>query len=318
MIPQLKAGMTKAITSFCMLGLVGSLYGIISFDDSMKIHSVIPPKVSFTEQLMPVARLLYDRYNPELVSKRKHPVIPRIIHHVWFGIPLSDEDKQLRATWQQFHPLYRFILWTDRIENDPDALCVHSWQELDNALLLTNEQSIVVDVKTVAFDNRIFFDEAINYGEKSDILKYEIVYQIGGMYVDFDFECLKSFDELFERYDFFTGIQPLDTNIEQLGAALFAAKSNHPVLRYAVETIKDDHHNRQIIIKTGPIHFSQAFIAKAGSENNIDIAFPASYFYPYGYQQQGQPRDTWMRADSYAVHHWSGSWLKEEAFVRQE
>ena len=301
-----------------MLGLVGSLYGIISFDDSMKIHNVTPPKVPFTEQLMPIARLLYERYNPELVCKRTYPVIPRIIHHVWFGVPLSDEDKQLRATWQQFHPEYRFILWTDRLSNDQDALCVRSWQELDNVLLLTNEQYIVVYVAELAFDNRIFFDEAINYGERSDILKYEIVYQVGGMYVDFDFECLKPFDDLFDRYDFFTGIQPLDTNVEQLGAALFAAKPDHSVLRYAVETIKDDHHMRQIIIKTGPIHFSQAFIAKAGLEHTIDIAFPASYFYPCGYQQQGKPRSAWMRSDSYAVHHWSGSWLKEEAFVRPE
>ncbi len=310
--------MIKSISCFCLLGLVGSLHGIISFDDSMKIHNVTPHKVSFTEQLMPVARSLYDRYNPELVNKRDCPVIPRIIHHVWFGVPLSDEDKQLRATWQQVHPEYRFILWTDRVENDSNALRVRSWQELDMVLLLTDEQYIVVDVASLTFDNRTFFDEAINYGEKSDILKYEIVYQIGGMYVDFDFECLRPFNELFDRYDFFTGIQPLDTNIEQLGAALFGAKPDHPVLRYAVETIKDDHHVRQIIIKTGPIHFSQAFIAKAGAERNIDIAFPASFFYPYGYQQQDQPRDAWMRSDSYAVHHWSGSWLKEEAFVRPE
>ncbi len=310
--------MIKAVTYLCVFGFVGSLHGIISFDDAMSIHKVIPPKISFTQELMPIARVLYNRFNPERIEERAYPVIPRIIHHVWFGVPLSDQDKQLRATWQQFHPDYRFILWTDRIDNDPDALCVRSWQELDNALLLTNEQFIVVDVATLAFDNRRFFDEAINYGEKSDILKYEIVYQVGGMYVDFDFECLKPFDDLFGRYDFFTGIQPLDTNVEQLGAALFASKPNHPILRHAVETIKDDHQHKQIIIKTGPIHFSQAFIAKAGSEDNLDIAFPASYFYPYGYQQQGQPRSAWMRSDSYAVHHWSGSWLKAEAFAPHE
>lgn len=45
---------------------------------------------------------------------------------------------------------------------------------------------------------------AKNYGEKSDILRYEILCQFGGIYVDCDFECLKSFDGLL-MCRFFTG-----------------------------------------------------------------------------------------------------------------
>lgn len=291
------------------------LQGAISFDDGMHIHDATTNPLFLTERLMPGARFLYDQYNLDKIGLRERPVIPNIIHHVWFGVPLSDEDKRLRATWQQFHPTYRFILWTDRIENDVDAVYAYSWQDVRDFLYYTDERYIVVDVSSLDFDNRIFFDGAPNYGEKSDILKYEIVYRVGGMYVDFDFECLRPFDELFGRYDFFTGIQPLDTHTEQLGAALFAAKANHPILRYAVETIPHDRHFPQIIVKTGPIHFSQAFIAAAGINGNIDIAFPAIFFYPCGYEQREQPRSVWMYDDSFAVHHWAGSWLKEEAFV---
>lgn len=288
----------------------------VDFDASMMIHNVIPEKIAFTEQLIQKARMLYDRYNPWVIPTKEVPVIPRIIHHVWFGKPVSLADKQLRETWFAFHPGWRFILWTDRYENDQKAYRVSSLQELSNALTDPNILRIVVDVSMLQFDNRCFFDQAINYGEKSDIIKYEIVYQLGGMYVDFDFECLKSFADLFDRYDFFIGIQPFDTNVEQLGAALFAAKPNHPILRHAVATIKDDRHYVPIVVKTGPIHFSRSFIAMAGSASNVDIAFPASFFYPCGYTQQGQERALWMQPESYAVHHWAGSWLKADAFVK--
>lgn len=304
----------EAITLACIF-ISSSLYGIVTFDDAMSIHEQLAQPFFLTQQLMFKARIQYEWYNPEIVPVRNKPVIPKIIHHVWLGKPLSQEDKQLRKTWYKFHPGWRFVLWTDRTENDSDAFYVDSWDGLRDALMFSDETFILVDVARLQFGNRSFFDEAINYGERSDILKYEIVYQVGGMYVDCDFECLKPFDDLFDRYDFFTGIQPRDTSVEQLGAALFAAKPNHPVLRYAVETIEEDHHFQQIVIKSGPIHFSRAFIAAAGQDGNIDVAFPASFFYPCGYNQQNLARSVWMRPESYAVHHWAGSWLVKEAFV---
>ncbi len=291
------------------------IHSFVTFDESMMVHQVIPAQLSFTQQLLPVARELYNRYNPYSTALQRRLVIPKIIHHVWLGKPLSQEDKLLRDTWFAFHPDYQFVLWTDRTENDQRAYRVNSFDQLYDALYVGHEQRIVIDVTTLSFNNRGFYDEAINYGEKSDILKYEIVYRLGGMYVDCDFECLKPFDDLFDRYDFFTGIQPFDTNVEQLGAALFAAKPQHPILRHAVNTIKDDRHHIPIVIKTGPIHFTRSFIACAGLHNNVDVALPATFFYPCGYNQRGQDSDVWLRPESYAVHHWAGSWLKKEAFI---
>jgi len=291
-------------------------HSFITFDESMMVHNVNPSQLPLTKQLIPRARELYNRYNPYTIAPKKQPVIPKIIHHVWLGKPLSQEDKELRKTWFAFHPDYQFILWTDRIENDNDAWVVNSLDQLYDALYVRHEQRIVIDVAAIPFDNRSFYDEAINYGEKSDILKYEIVYQLGGMYVDCDFECLKSFNDLFDRYDFFTGVQPFDTNFEQLGAALFGAKPQHPILHHAISTIKNDHHYVPIVVRTGPIHFTRSFIAIAGLCNNVDIAFPATFFYPCGYNQRGQDRHVWLQSESYAVHHWAGSWLGQDAFVR--
>ena len=90
----------------------------------------------------------------------------------------------------------------------------------------------------------------------------------------------------------------------------------HPVLKAGVEHIKNHQHIKQIVVKTGPIHFTKTFLSMAGKTGLRDIALPASYFYPCGYEQRGTAKDLWCKAESYAVHHWAGSWLKPEAFVR--
>lgn len=40
------------------------------------------------------------------------------------------------------------------------------------------------------------FDAATNFGEKSDILRYEILEKHGGVYADVDVACVQAFDSL--------------------------------------------------------------------------------------------------------------------------
>ena len=52
------------------------------------------------------------------------------------------------------------------------------------------------NIKDLNFDNRDIFDKADNYGMKSDILRYEILYREGGIYIDIDYECLQSIENI--------------------------------------------------------------------------------------------------------------------------
>ena len=80
--------------------------------------------------------------------------------------------------------------------------------------------------------------------------------------------------------------------------------------------IKNNQHIAQIVAKTGPLHFTYCFMLEAGKDGRRDSALPASYFYPCGYEQRGMSPDCWQMPESYAVHHWAGSWLKPEGFER--
>ena len=157
--------------------------------------------------------------------------------------------------------------------------------------------------------NQEFYYATDNLGIKSDLLKWEIVYRYGGVYVDTDFECLQDLEILHHIYDFYTGIQPLDTQYVQLGAAIFGAVPGHPILKHCIESIKNDWDKKGVPAKSGPIHFTKSFFETAGKSGLIDIAFPASYFYPLGCAERYLKRKEWIENGAWAIHHWAKSWM---------
>jgi inositol phosphorylceramide mannosyltransferase catalytic subunit len=295
-----------------------ALHEYVDFDSSMRVND-FPQTVARSDM-----RAVYDFFQGVYAKTNMLRVvpsvslkIPRYIHIMWLGGSLPEEYHSYVKSWRTYHPDWTIVFWTDNnINYNQGDIVVRNFNELNHILQKNFYKNIVVDTHDLAFDNRIFYDRAVNYGEKSDILKWEIVYRFGGLWVDTDFECLKSFDLLHHLYDFYTGIQPLDTNIPQLGAALFAARPKHPLLEECVQGIKNNQHIQQIIAKTGPIHFTRVFLQVADKTGLVDVALPASYFYPCGYEQKGMERAIWCKPESFAVHHWAGSWLKPEAFVK--
>lgn len=263
----------------------------VDFDVAM-LTSKFPESVRITKQvigidgdkLLALFRNLYDMNNLSKIQPQKELRIPKYIHQIWLGSPLPEAFKQYIMSWMNYHMEngWHYKLWTDE------------------------------DMKTMKLYNQHYYDESDSYGVKSDLLKWELVYNFGGVYVDMDFECLKPLDILHYTYDFYTGIQPLDTQFVQLGAALFGAVPGHPILKHCIETIKDDWHLKGAPTKSGPVHFTKSFYAVAGKTGMRDIALPAYYFYPLGCTEKRLKHTEWLEHGAYAVHHWAKSWMPAE------
>ncbi|MFC1842061.1 glycosyltransferase family 32 protein [Candidatus Dependentiae bacterium] len=236
-------------------------------------------------QLYKLFKRLYEKNNLTQVKPSKDPKIPKIIHVVWINGKVDDPSvpKELEkyiVTWKEKHPDWKFKLWTD------------------------------ADVAKITLDNQDLYENAVNFGVKSDILKYEIIYRYGGVYVDTDFESLRPLDHLHHCYDFYVGIQPLDTQYLQLGAALFAAKPGHKLLKHVIETMKESYYSHKgAPAKTGPIHFTRALFDIVEKLDTIDIAFPASYFYPLGGYEKIINRKKWEKLGAFAIHWWGMTWM---------
>ena len=255
----------------------------IDFDTSMQKYS-FEQIVQTSEPLYNAFKILYERNSPLIMMPGTELRIPKKLHFIWLGRPMPEEYNKYINSWREIHPEWEFKMWTE------------------------------VDVPTFNFKNKDLFDEATNYSRKADIWCLEILEQFGGLYLNIDFQALKRMDTLHYTYDFYIALQPLDTTMVQLGTGLIASIPGHPLLRHAIEKIRETRYIEQIVVATGPLFFTKCYLEY--TETGLrDVAFPATYFYPCGYTQRGLPSEFWYQPEAYAVHHWAGSWLRKEAFI---
>jgi inositol phosphorylceramide mannosyltransferase catalytic subunit len=233
------------------------------------------------EELLQFFRKLFEKNNLSRVVPTVEVKIPKIIHQIWLGSPVPPELKRYMNTWIKYHPDWEYKLWTEE------------------------------DIAQLKLRNQYFYDASDNYGIKSDIARWEILYRMGGVYVDTDFECFRQLDVLNYTYDFYIALQPLDTLFVQLGIGLVGTIPGHPIIKHCIETIKDDWHEKGAPKKTGPVHFTRSFYQMADQQGLRDIAFPASYFYPLGCRENTDNIDVeaWLKKGAVGVHWWAKSWM---------
>ena len=236
------------------------------------------PRWQFLEKLYS-AGMHFD-YKKEDVLR-----IPALFHLIWLGSPVPAEYIALAKRIQELHPKCRLKIWTDK------------------------------DAQPFNMVNRRAFDAAVNFGEKSDIFRYEILYRFGGVYLDGDFVLLKPFFDLLHACTFFAGIA-YSQDIEVYNG-LIGCTARHPIIRRCIEDLGTSGPKRDvnaIINRTGPFHFTRCFLKEAPTAPGITVAFPMAFFYPWPnydrFTRDSKRIRQWIRPYSFAVHKWASSWVK--------
>lgn len=266
----------------------GTLWPHYDFDQNMKLAQ-FPAVITSEKNMRDIGyagsyiyrsfKELYEKFRSNTLTVSPTPKIPKILHQIWIGKEVPKEFRNFQLSWQILHPDWEYRLWTQD------------------------------DIPSLHMVNEEYINATRNPGEKSDLMRYEILYKYGGVYLDFDFECLRPLDILHHTCDMYVGIQPLDSDYVQLGIGIIGACPGHPVLKHCIETIKEDwHKGTDAVVHTGPIHFTRSFLAAAGKDT-IDIPFPAMYFHPLGSKEYERNDSLWLASGAFAVHHWAKTWL---------
>lgn len=214
--------------------------------------------------------------------------IPKKIHQIWLGGELPAKYSRITKTWQEKNPDWEYKLWTDK------------------------------DVEDFKLLNKTQFDSTTNFGSKADILRYEILYREGGIYIDTDFECLKSFDDLL-YLEFFTGTGHIFE--PEVFNGLIACAPGHPIIEILMNNIStNDNSYENIIQATGPKYFSKIFFNYILSNPENIVVFPTNYFYPFPAIHRHMVRNdndtsrkfvySFNKNCSYCTHLWYTSWQK--------
>jgi len=173
--------------------------------------------------------------------------IPRILHRIWVGEnPLPEEFVAYGESWERLHPNWEHRLWT----------------EADLPRDLVRQEAL----ETYRIP-----------AERVDVLRYELLWRHGGLYVDTDIEALRPLDPLMDAHDFFTG----EMKAGRVNNALIAAAPGHPVMeaamRDAVFPVYKDPENPPPYTKhgTGPLFFADVVARFPDAK-----VFPPPVFYP--------------------------------------
>jgi inositol phosphorylceramide mannosyltransferase catalytic subunit len=233
--------------------------------------------------------ILKALYEKNYLNGSGEPKIPKIIHQIWLGSSLPEQYKKWTSTWSKFHPDWEYRLWLDK---DAEGF----------------------KLSPIA---RKHFDESGNYGQKSDILRHEILNTYGGLYVDTDFECLKSFDDL--RYLTFFTSSGYNEYVE-LYPALIGCVPNNPIsLRYINDMPPMGTRNwKEMFETTGPYYYTRCFMKEVTKDIEGIVAFPPKFFYPWPNNVMNSPdRYSYVKSYSYAIHHWEVSWSRRNAILNK-
>lgn len=192
-------------------------------------------------------------------------MIPRVFHQIWVGPdPVLSGFDEWRESWARNHPGWELRLWTD--DNLPAGL-----------------------------RNPVVYERERHPVERADILRLELVYRFGGVYLDADLECRKPIDPLIDGLDFFgMYIKPGRVTNTVLGAA-----RGHAILDRALGAVTPQQPGSRFDkTKSGPV-----FLDNIVKQFPPPTIFPRATFYPITAEE---------KKNAYAIHHCARTWKSLE------
>lgn len=210
-------------------------------------------------------------------------MIPKILHRIWLGQKqIPDEVIEYGNTWQRNHPGWAHILWTEEL------------------------------IDLIPIVNKDLFATARTWIERCDLLRYEILYSVGGVYVDTDVESVKCIDPLLENVEQFATywVDPGSHWCNQascpdgkLNNAIMGCSKHNPIFKELLEKLPGSQQQHAGFIQAiaGP-----DFLDREVLLNPEFTKLKAAYTHPHLWYEEAKPASEYPEA--YAIHRWTGFW----------
>jgi mannosyltransferase OCH1-like enzyme len=250
---------------------------------------------------------LYEKNFEKLSETSDALRIPKTIHVIWLGpkeFPQSSISN-LRS-WIEKHPEWTVKFWTDIDREAPHPKM---------------QKVLVLDSDLPHFYTQYY--QSDNFGERSALLRYEILLREGGVYVDHDLFCTQKLDRFNRSLDFYCPLAELGSSIFSTSVFssnhLLASKPNHPILECAIEWVikrwdpieqaypGKDPTSTLCRVKHRTFSVLNEAILQRGDRGHQDLMFPPSFF-------------SLKKASSFsfATHEQAGSWIKPESDMEKK
>lgn len=178
---------------------------------------------------------------------------------------MPDEFVRYEHSWRQHHPDWELRLWTD------------------------GEVGDLVDGGVLA--------RCRNAAERSDVVRYQVLARLGGVYVDTDVECLRPIEPLLDGVRAFAGY----AGRRKVGSAVLGAEPGHPAMWAMASKVVRSPGKGSQMDSTGP-----HLLTRVLADFPTVTIFPRTTFYPYRWYESGRGSEP---PDCYAIHRVARSWM---------
>lgn len=198
--------------------------------------------------------------------------IPRVFHQVWINRDrpaLPSPYREYSERWRALHPHWQYRLWN--LEN------------LDFELRRPD-----------------LLPQCTHYAQMADVLRLEVLYRYGGVYLDTDFEPLRPIDPVT------SGVGHLFCSEDgaHLSIGIIGARPGSPLIARLLDAMPSRLGEAPVNVETGPVFVTRQLLG-AGFENDVRFA-PSHLFYPYAWNEPHRADEDFP--DALAVHRWAHSW----------
>ncbi|KAL4219255.1 hypothetical protein ACF0H5_021837 [Mactra antiquata] len=164
----------------------------------------------------------YIPYEPEITSDfptsvKEIPIIPHIIHQTYKTEDIPNYYAGFAKTFVDLNPTWQYYFWTDKAARQ----------------LIQDKHSHLLPL----WDN---YHDPIN---KADALRYVVLYEYGGVYVDLDFECLRPLDRVTYKYSCIIPTEPFEQIAFRLyqpfliNNAILMTRPKHPFFKQLIDNL---------------------------------------------------------------------------------
>ena len=203
-----------------------------------------PPKV-----IIPVApEIIIPSLQPIIAPRLPEEKIPRLIHFFWIGDIVPDMSYKLMQRAKDIHPGWIVKFWHGVPKEMPS------------------------DVKRILYNTKYLTC-------KSDIFRWWVLHEYGGIYLDCDIYCYRNFSPLLSQDHFFA--HPL-VRSKGIPCAVLGSAPKSAIFTYAMKRVREVN---EIVVKNGGhsrLAYGPCLLKNImWTHQKESITLPAYQFYPF-------------------------------------
>lgn len=181
--------------------------------------------------------------------------IPKIIHQIWIGP--KPRPSKFMETWANKNPDFEYILW--------------------------NEEEF--QKRGILFECQDKINSMSEINGKADIIRWELVWKYGGVFLDADSICIEPIDDVLMNVSAFAGYENENVRQGLVATGTMGFPPGHPLCRDAIDWIKQNDVSYEKTLQRAWYNVGPGLLTRLLQTNKYPDfkVFPSHYFLPFHY-----------------------------------